>query len=193
MKIPPQQVGGSQPPEAGPRRGRASSSGGVMGSVKVNYPEAAAFAAGGGVVTHRPRLGAGVHAQARSGQIRRAVHAGPVAGLISQVLLLTALALTVGMGRTGWVVGIGCGVIVDVALTQSLSRYRLGRLGPADWVTLARATLATGVAALVTDSFGQSTTVATLVSLTTLALALDAVDGWIATDKDDHVRRAVRR
>ena len=53
------------------------------------------------------------------------------------------------------------------------------RLGPADWVTLARATLAVGVAALVADSFEQPAPVALLVTLAAVALALDAVDGWI--------------
>ena len=59
-------------------------------------------------------------------------------------------------------------------------RYRTDRLGPADWVTLARATLAVGVAALVADSFDQPAPVAMLVTLAVVALALDAVDGWVA-------------
>ena len=54
------------------------------------------------------------------------------------------------------------------------------RLGPASWVTLARATLAVGVAALVADSFAHDTPVALLVTLAAVALALDAVDGWLA-------------
>jgi phosphatidylglycerophosphate synthase len=56
----------------------------------------------------------------------------------------------------------------------------LDRLGPADWVTLARATLAVGVAALVADSFDHPVPVTLLISLTVVALALDAVDGWVA-------------
>ena len=47
-------------------------------------------------------------------------------------------------------------------------------------MTLARATLAVGVAALVADSFGEPAPVTMLVSLAALALALDAVDGWVA-------------
>jgi phosphatidylglycerophosphate synthase len=58
--------------------------------------------------------------------------------------------------------------------------YRADRLGPADWVTLARATLAVGVAALVADSLRQSVPVMLLVAISALALALDAVDGWVA-------------
>jgi phosphatidylglycerophosphate synthase len=63
---------------------------------------------------------------------------------------------------------------------RGLSRYRADRLSPADWVTLARATLAVGVAALVADSFDRPAQVTMLVSLAAVALALDAVDGWVA-------------
>jgi phosphatidylglycerophosphate synthase len=55
-----------------------------------------------------------------------------------------------------------------------------GRWGPACWVTLARAMLAVGVAALVADSLTRDTPVALLVVLASVALALDAVDGWVA-------------
>ena len=96
------------------------------------------------------------------------------------MLLLAALAGTVGLSGAGWVVGITCGVIMNAALARGLSRYRSDRLGPADWVTLARATLAVGVAALIADSFDQPAPVAMLVALTVVALALDAVDGWVA-------------
>ena len=110
----------------------------------------------------------------------RAVHAGPATGLIAQVLLLAALAGTIGLGGAGWVVGVTCGVIANAALARGISRYGSDRLSPADWLTLTRATLAVGVAALVADSFDQPAPVAMLVTLTVVALALDAVDGWVA-------------
>ena len=56
----------------------------------------------------------------------------------------------------------------------------IAQLGPADWVTLARATLAVGVAALTAASFEQPVPVTIVVSLAAIALALDAVDGWVA-------------
>ena len=59
-------------------------------------------------------------------------------------------------------------------------QYRVDRLGPADWVTLARATLTVGVAALVVDSFARAVPVGLLVALAAVALVLDAVDGWVA-------------
>jgi hypothetical protein len=109
----------------------------------------------------------------------RAVQALPVTGLIAQVPLLAALAGIVGLSGAGWVVGVSCGVITNAALAYGLSRYRSDRLSPADWVTLARATLAVGVAALIADSFDQPAPVTMLVSLSVVALALDAVDGWV--------------
>jgi phosphatidylglycerophosphate synthase len=48
------------------------------------------------------------------------------------------------------------------------------------WVTIVRAALAAGVAALVVESFEQSPPVAMLVALSVVALVLDWVDGWVA-------------
>jgi phosphatidylglycerophosphate synthase len=54
------------------------------------------------------------------------------------------------------------------------------RVTPASWVTLARATLAVGVAALAAESFAHAIPVALLVTLAAVALVLDLVDGWVA-------------
>jgi phosphatidylglycerophosphate synthase len=116
----------------------------------------------------------------RTERTKQTVQAGPLTGLALQLLLLAALAGTVGLGIAGWVVGLACGVIIDTALAYGLSCYGSDRLGAADWVTLARASLAVGVAALVADSFVHRAPVALLVSITALALALDFVDGWVA-------------
>ena len=115
----------------------------------------------------------------------RDVQIPPMTALIAQALLLAALAVTVGLTGAGlspaaWAVGVSCGVITNAALGRGLSHYRVDRLGPADWVTLARATLSIGVAALVADSLNGPAPVTLLVSLAALALALDAVDGWVA-------------
>ena len=110
----------------------------------------------------------------------RASRTGPATGLIAQVLLLAVLAATAGLGAAGWIVGVACAVIMAAALARGLARGPGDRLGPASWVTLARATLAVGVAALAADSFTHDTPVALLVTLAAVALALDAVDGWVA-------------
>jgi phosphatidylglycerophosphate synthase len=110
----------------------------------------------------------------------RAVRTGPVSGLVGQVLLLTALTATVGLGPAGWVAGLASAALVDVTLAHGLIRNPAERLGPAGWVTLARATMALGVAALTADSFVHAVSVPLLVGLATVALALDYVDGEVA-------------
>jgi phosphatidylglycerophosphate synthase len=106
--------------------------------------------------------------------------AGPATGLIAQVLLLAILATTAGLGTAGRVVGVACAVTMAAALARALARGRGNRLEPASWVTLIRATLAVGVAALAADSFAHDTPVALLVTLVAVALALDLTDGWLA-------------
>jgi phosphatidylglycerophosphate synthase len=101
---------------------------------------------------------------------------GPIVGLMGQLALLTLLASTTGLSGLGWAIGIGCGLVTNVALARGLA----GRLGPADWVTLLRATLVGGVAALTADWFSQPAPVATVVTLSAVALVLDGVDGWVA-------------
>lgn len=110
----------------------------------------------------------------------RASRTGPATGLIAQVLLLFALAGASGLGARGWTVGLTCAVIIATALARALARRPGERLGPASWVTLARATLAVGVAALAADSFTHHTPVALLVALAAVALALDLADGPVA-------------
>jgi hypothetical protein len=126
-----------------------------------------------------------IRAPRRVRNTMRAAYAGPLAGVIAQLVLVAviggAVALSgVSLNVAGWVVGITCGAITNVALAHGLAHYRVDRMSPADWVTLARATLAVGVAALIAASFGQPVQVAMLVSIAAVALLLDAVDGWVA-------------
>ena len=115
----------------------------------------------------------------------RIAQTAPVPALIGELLLIAGLALAVGisgagLSPAGWAVGVTCGAITTAALSRGLSYYRTERLSTADWVTLARATLVVGVAALIADSFGKSAPIELLVTLAAVALALDAVDGWVA-------------
>jgi phosphatidylglycerophosphate synthase len=103
-----------------------------------------------------------------------------VTGLVIQVVLLAGLAATVGLDSAGWLAGVGYGAVTCIALTWGMYQAGTGELGPADWVTLTRATLVGGVAALTVDSFGRHTPVKLLVTLTIVALVLDAVDGQVA-------------
>ena len=110
----------------------------------------------------------------------RRVQAGPVVGFVSVLALLGLLAIAVGLGGAGWATGVACGMFVNGALARGLAHHGSDGLGPAGRVTLTRAVLVCGVAALTADSFSRSTPVAVLVALTVVALALDAVDGKVA-------------
>jgi phosphatidylglycerophosphate synthase len=105
---------------------------------------------------------------------------GPVGGLAVQLALLAGLAATVGLGPAGWLVGIAYGAFTCLALIRALRSSRVAGLGPADRVTLSRAVLAGGVAALAADSFHRPAPVSVMVGLSVVALVLDAVDGWVA-------------
>jgi phosphatidylglycerophosphate synthase len=101
-------------------------------------------------------------------------------GVIAQVVLLAVLSGTVGLSLAGWVAGLACGLGINAAVQRGLARSRTQLFGPADWVTLTRATLVGAVAALIVESFSDPAPVSTLVALAAVALVLDAVDGWVA-------------
>jgi phosphatidylglycerophosphate synthase len=106
---------------------------------------------------------------------------GPLVGLAAVLGLLGALDVLAGLGARGWAVGLVSGVAVSGLLSWGLVRASRRRLGPADRVTLTRAVLVCGVAALTADAAASpDTPVAPLVALASVALALDAVDGVVA-------------
>ena len=108
------------------------------------------------------------------------IRVGLAGALAALATLLVVLAASVGLTLPGWLVGLLCGVVLAACVRLGLGRSGSTTLGPADLVTLVRATLACGVAALVADSFLTQPAVAAVVVLSTLALVLDVVDGWVA-------------
>lgn len=105
---------------------------------------------------------------------------GPATGLVGVLAVLGALHGVVGVGLGGWVVGLGCGVTLTAALARGLFRAGRDVLLPADRVTLVRAVLVCGVAALTVDAHRGGDAVLVLVAVTSLALVLDAADGQVA-------------
>jgi phosphatidylglycerophosphate synthase len=97
-----------------------------------------------------------------------------------QILLLALLGTAIGMGPAGWLTGLVFAVATWAVLSRALHRSRLPSFGPANRVTLGRATLVGGVTALVADSFQSSPPVTLFVGLTAVALILDGVDGKVA-------------
>jgi phosphatidylglycerophosphate synthase len=98
----------------------------------------------------------------------------------AQLTLLGVLAGVAGLSAPGWLVGATCSLATNTALGYALPRSGARTLGPASRVTLGRATLIGGVAALVTEAFVRRISVPILLVLTVTALILDAVDGWVA-------------
>lgn len=113
------------------------------------------------------------------------VRAGLLAAVTGLVVLLGGLVVAPGIGVAGLAVGLACAAVLGTAADRSARRAGVRSWGPADVVTLGRATLACGVAALVTDVLVTDALVArpsvpVLLSLAVVALALDAVDGRVA-------------
>lgn len=97
-----------------------------------------------------------------------------------QILLLALIGTGIGMGPAGWLTGLVFAVATWAVLSRAVHRTRQRSFGPANRVTLGRATLVGAVAALVADSFESAPPGTLLVGLTAVALLLDAVDGQVA-------------
>jgi phosphatidylglycerophosphate synthase len=108
------------------------------------------------------------------------VRLGPIIGLIIQVALLATLALTVGEDIAGWATGMVYALVMWAALTWGLIHAGVRAFGPADRVTLIRAVLVGCVSALTAESLRGPIPVGLYLAITTVALALDALDGHVA-------------
>jgi phosphatidylglycerophosphate synthase len=103
-----------------------------------------------------------------------------ILGMLATAAPLGVVAATAGLGIAGWITGLAAGSAATALLTTARMRSDQPAIFPADWVTLTRALLIAGVAGLVADSFSRPLAVTALVTLSSIALALDAVDGQVA-------------
>ncbi|HET9142370.1 CDP-alcohol phosphatidyltransferase family protein [Actinophytocola sp.] len=101
-----------------------------------------------------------------------------VAGLLAEFALLFGLHRLVGLGLAGWLAGLGYALLGGAFLAAGLRRVNAHSFGPANRITLARAVLVGGVLALVAPP-GAAPQPA-MVTLATVALGMDALDGWLA-------------
>jgi phosphatidylglycerophosphate synthase len=108
------------------------------------------------------------------------VHQGVRFGLIAQAALLAGLVGAGGLTVVGALAGAAFATVTVVLLAGALGRSGAATMGPADVVTLMRAVLVGGVAALVAGSFLGAVPVVALTALTVVALVLDGVDGRVA-------------
>ena len=109
-----------------------------------------------------------------------AIQLALILGMFATVVLLGLVSVTAGLGVAGWIVGLAAGWAATALLVTARMRSDQPAIHPADWVTLTRAVLIAGVAGLVADSFSRPTSITALVALSSVALALDAVDGQVA-------------
>jgi phosphatidylglycerophosphate synthase len=101
-------------------------------------------------------------------------------GMLATAALLGVVSVTAGLGAVGWITGLVTGSAAAALLVTARRRSDQPAILPADWVTLTRMVLIAGVTGLVTDSFSRPVSVTALVTLSAVALALDAVDGQVA-------------
>src|SRR5215471_8169937 len=136
---------------------------------------------GGAVRTIQPADEDALPAIPRAGKgalptIRLATILGPLA----TAALLGVVSATAGLGVAGWIVGLATGSAATALLVTARKRSDQPAILPADWVTLTRTLLIAGVAGLVADSFGRPLSITALVTLSAVALVLDAADGQVA-------------
>jgi phosphatidylglycerophosphate synthase len=108
------------------------------------------------------------------------VRLATILGLLATAALLGVVSVTAGLGVAGWITGLATGSAATALLATARMRSDQPAIFPADWVTLTRALLIAAVAGLVADSFTRPLAVTALVTLSSIALALDAVDGQVA-------------
>jgi phosphatidylglycerophosphate synthase len=103
-----------------------------------------------------------------------------ILGMLATAALLGVVSATAGLGAAGWIAGLATGSVAAALLATARMRSDQPRIFPADWVTLTRMVLIAGVTGLVADSFFRPASITALVTLSSIALALDAVDGLTA-------------
>jgi phosphatidylglycerophosphate synthase len=124
---------------------------------------------------------AGEYARELTGEdALRTILRASILGMLATAVLLGVVSATAGLAAAGWIAGLATGLAAATLLTAARTRSDQPSLHPADWVTLTRAVLIAGVAGLVADSFSRPVPVTALVTLSIVALVLDAVDGQVA-------------
>jgi len=103
-----------------------------------------------------------------------------ILGLLATAALLGVVTATAGLAVPGWIAGLLTGSIAPALLVTARTRSDRPVIFPADWVTLTRTLLIAAIAGLVADSFTRTISVTALVTLSTIALILDAIDGQVA-------------
>lgn len=108
------------------------------------------------------------------------VHLAPLLSVLAGLLGLFAVDNLSRLTATGWTAGLLYLVAANGLLARGLRLRGMTRFGWANWTTALRSTIVAVVTALVATSFTAPVHVPLLIVLASVALALDAVDGWVA-------------
>jgi len=118
----------------------------------------------------------------------RTVQVGPLTVLLAAAAVLLALAASPGLDPAAVLTGASAALVTWLLVDGGVRRERLARLGPANMVTLLRATLTIGIAALVVQSWSTPIPRSLVVVLAAVALLTDLLDGRLARIRGDVTR-----
>ncbi|NNC13613.1 CDP-alcohol phosphatidyltransferase family protein [Planctomonas sp. JC2975] len=93
---------------------------------------------------------------------------------------LFVVGLLMPLSLTGWALGVAYLIVSSLLVSLGLGRRSATRFGPANVVTATRSMLVGVATAMVVASFTMPLPTALFVTIVAVALALDAVDGFVA-------------
>lgn len=108
------------------------------------------------------------------------VHLAPLWSAAAGLAGLAAMDRYDSLPVTGWCAGLLYLCVSNALLARGLRTHGTTRFGAANAATSARSILVGLITALVAASFTEPISVPLLIALAVPALALDAVDGWLA-------------
>jgi phosphatidylglycerophosphate synthase len=110
----------------------------------------------------------------------RPVHVAPLLSVVGGVAGLAVVGRFDALSTAGWIAGLLYLVVSNALLARGLRSRRAAVFGWANVTTAVRSTMVGVIAGMVATSFTEPISVPLLVGLSAPALALDAVDGWLA-------------
>lgn len=108
------------------------------------------------------------------------VQLAPIGSALAGAAAVALLWVLVPLPAIGWMAALAYLLVSNALLARGLKRRHTTRFGAANIVTSIRSTLVGIITGVVVASFASPVPVVLLVGLAVPALALDAVDGWVA-------------
>jgi hypothetical protein len=110
----------------------------------------------------------------------RPVHLAPLLSFLGGVAGLAVVGRFDALSAAGWIAGLLYLVVSNALLARGLRERHAAVFGWANAATALRSTMVGVLTGMVATSFTEPIAVPLLVGLSAPALALDAVDGWLA-------------